>query len=714
MKRILSALAIFAAASIALISCHKAEVDPKGEDNKDPQKQEETTGIYIYGTATITGLNLETMEAFAETSGLYSWEGYLKAGLPFKFPTQKTAEWPAYMVDEDGETIVYGKSDDDLVIYTVGVDGTYEIIIDTRDENNLICTIDLITPDLSNVEFTELYLLGDATSAGWALAAMEQFDRNGAIFTWEGPLKAGLRFRFPLQKDPGTSVDDAKWWPCLCCHEGGVIKYAMGDADESNVPVDEDGIYKIVVNTTDHENMSYTIELKNAGLPDPEITNLWLLGDAAPCGWALDLMPEFENNDGIFTWTGTIKASGQFRMNTVNNNWFPAIVIERATGKAVYCENWDEEVYDMFSVDVTADYTITVDAKKFDNITVSVVLAGEAPAHPTISELYILGDATDNGWALDTMPQFANDNGVFTWQGNLKAAGEFRFPTQRVANVWWPCLVLNEDATKVVYDEDGSKYVAYHVAADGEYKIVIDTKDFDNMTCSISAVGSEPVTPKYTELYILGDATDNGWALDTMPAFTNDNGVFTWTGFLKAAGEFRFPVQRIANTWWPCLVLNADATKVVYDEDGSKYVAYHVAEDGKYTIVVDTRNEDDMTCTITRVYDNSLTELYILGDATDNGWSLDTMPAFANDDAIFTWEGHLKAAGGFRFPLQKVANMWFPCLCLETATGKLVKTTDTDWNTGAYAHLSVLEDANYKIVINGKDADNISYTITKL
>ncbi|MCQ2157633.1 MAG: SusF/SusE family outer membrane protein [Bacteroidales bacterium] len=598
MKRLFSFMMIIAAAAMTFVSCKKDPTPTPGPDQKD----EKITEVYVYGAATSAGLDLTKMEQFQETGGLFTWEGYLKAGLPFKFPTQKTAEWPALMVKADGESLVYAKDDADVVVYTVDVDGTYEITIDTRDENNLLCVIDLIQPDMSTIEINELYILGDASPSGWSLAGMEQFEKDGAIFTWEGPLKAGLRFRFPLQKDPGTSVDDAKWWPCLCCYEGGILRYAMGDEDEHNVPVEEDGLYKIVVNTTDHDNMTYTIELKEAGLPDPEITALWVLGDAAPGGWALDVMPQMEGSDGVFTWTGTLKKTGVFRFNTTNLNFFPSIVLDKATGRPVYVEDWDETLYDQFSVSETAEYTVNINAKDIHNISVSIEPAGEIPEYPEITELYILGDATDTGWALDAMAAFTNEGGIFTWQGNLNNTGEFRFPTQRVPGVWWPCLCVAEDGTSLYYDEDGTLYKAYRVAETGEYKIVVDARDFTNMTCKI-----------------------------------------------------------------------------------------------------------------TRIYgENAIQELYILGDATDNGWALDTMPAFTVSNGIFTWEGHLNNTGAFRFPLQRVANMWFPCLCLETATGKLVKTTDEDWNTGNYAHLQVSEDGNYRIEINGLDINNVSYTITKL
>ncbi len=225
-------------------------------------------------------------------------------------------------------------------------------------------------------------------------------------------------------------------------------------------------------------------------------------------------------------------------------------------------------------------------------------------------------------------------------------------------------------------------------------------------------------TPSINELYILGDATDAGWDLNAMAAFSNENGIFTWKGSLRASGAFRFPLQKVAGAWFPCLCLQKSTSKLVKTTDADwntgGYQHLTVPEDGAYQIVINAQDESDITYTITRIYENPLTELYILGDATDTGWNLDTMPAFTNENGIFTWQGNLKGSGAFRFPLQKISGVWFPCLCLQKSTGKLVKTTDTDWNTGGYQHLTVAEDGVYKIVVNGQNADDVSYTITKL
>ncbi|MGN1210056.1 MAG: hypothetical protein ACI4TM_00095 [Candidatus Cryptobacteroides sp.] len=493
MKRILYSLMSCAVAAMTLLSCQEKVETPTNPDDGNKDK-DGITNIYIYGSATQTGMDLEKMEAFTSVGGgLYSWEGYLMAGAPFQFPLQKTSAYPSLVISEDGESLVYAESEDDMSVFTVDVSGEYEIIIDCRDKENLGYSLVLTRADMSELEITELYILGDATATGWALDAMEQFSEENGVFTWEGPLMAEKRFRFPLQKIP----EPATWWPCLMAGPDGEILLGTCDEDEVNTPVDENGVYRIVIDTRDRENITYTITLVSAGIPDPEITVLYMFGDATNGGWDLTAKSPFENNDGIFTWKGNLRASGVFRMNT-SEGFFPAIVLEKGTQNAVYCVDWSEDLYDQFSVAEDGYYKVEVDARQWDAITYSIVLTEEEGGGDeggeeeklTITELYILGDATDNGWALDTMPAFTNDNGIFTWQGGLKSAGDFRFPTQRVANAWWPCLEIAPDGSSIWYDADGSKHPAnpYRVSEDGVYRIVIDAKDIDNLSYTLTKV----------------------------------------------------------------------------------------------------------------------------------------------------------------------------------------------------------------------------------
>ena len=492
MKRFFLFIMILAAAAFAVLSCKKDEGPGQEQGEQEPVEiptsLAEVSTIYIFGSATEAGWDLDRMEKFDDIGGgLWAWEGYLTAGAPFRFPVTK-AEWPSLMIDEDGETLIFGNSEADLVVYTVDVSGTWSIVIDARDIDHPTVSVDLEMIDLDNLEITELYMLGEACATGWALDRMEAFTNDNGIFTWQGPLSAGKRFRFPTQKIP----DPPTWWPCLMLGENGKIVYGMKDEDEVNQPVAEDGVYKIVVDARVGSNMTYTIQLVSSGIPDPEITELYLLGDATPAGWSLDAAPAFTNNSGIFTWQGKLKATGEFRINATNQNWFPAIVREKATGKPVYCTSWDAEVYEMFSVEQEGIYKVDVDTRVFKNITVTISYIGEVPEDEyPVTELYLFGDATAAGWDITLMPKFDGTNGVFSITAELSATGGFRFLTQKINGLFFPAIcksVSSSDALYVDSQEEWNKglYEHFSVTQNGTYKIYVDCRSLDDINVSLT------------------------------------------------------------------------------------------------------------------------------------------------------------------------------------------------------------------------------------
>ncbi len=323
-----------------------------------------------------------------------------------------------------------------------------------------------------------------------------------------------------------------------------------------------------------------------------------------------------------------------------------------------------------------------------------------------IKELYVLGDACDTGWSIDAMPAFENKgNGIFEWEGHLNPSGAFRFPLQKVANEWWPCLVMGTEAGSLVIDKDGSVNSAFTVDTDGVWHVTVDTW---SMTYTITYV-SEYVPGGIAELYVLGDACDAGWSLDAMTAFENKgNGIFEWEGHLNSTGQFRFPTQKMADIWWPCLIMGATEGTLALDMDGSVNRYFTVSEEGVWHITVDVVN---MTYSMEKVVSEypNFQELYILGDATTTGWSLDVMEAFEKTgNGIFEWEGTLYAAPAvFRFPLQKVSSTWWPCVIMGASDG----TIEIDKDGSVARQFSVPSAGVWHIAV---DSVNMTYTINQV
>ena len=159
----------------------------------------------------------------------------------------------------------------------------------------------------------------------------------------------------------------------------------------------------------------------------------------------------------------------------------------------------------------------------------------------------------------------------------------------------------------------------------------------------------------YTYLGLVGNATViNDWVPQGIPmvkSAVNDK-LFTYTGFLKS-GELKIHTQNA--DWgvgdWIMPVTNGqsitDASHIIVLEGDATDNKWQVTsvDEGIYAISI---NVEDMSVSFTKVdyYPN----LYLVGDATPGGWSLDNATAMtvdAGNPAIFTWTGNL-TSGNFK------------------------------------------------------------------
>lgn len=139
--------------------------------------------------------------------------------------------------------------------------------------------------------------------------------------------------------------------------------------------------------------------------------------------------------------------------------------------------------------------------------------------------------------------------------------------------------------------------------------------------CSLS------LAQDYTQLYIIGGATANGWDNNnaqkmTLVSSNTENAIFTWTGQLSAS-DFKF--INASGTFWPCFNATSENEIVVLGQTHN--LAYHTTEiddykfviqnSGLYTITVDMRQ---LTMVVESVNLDELPEnLWICGSAIPNG-----------------------------------------------------------------------------------------------
>lgn len=155
-----------------------------------------------------------------------------------------------------------------------------------------------------------------------------------------------------------------------------------------------------------------------------------------------------------------------------------------------------------------------------------------------------------------------------------------------------------------------------------------------------------------TGLYLVGDATPNGWDLHRatpMIIDMNQLTTFSWTGQLHK-GELK--LLTTDSTWLPCFVRDSlDEAKMIYRPTEETYpdFKWFITKTGNYRILADV---EALTMTITYLGGEAYSHVYMIGDATPGGWSWDNITELDHPETnIFTYQGNL-SAGELKFPTE--------------------------------------------------------------
>lgn len=319
---------------------------------------------------------------------------------------------------------------------------------------------------------------------------------------------------------------------------------------------------------------------------EPVTSTLYIIGDAAPNGWSADNASPMQANPDdltVFTYEGLLKA-GEFKLITTLGQFLPSYN-KGATETALVYRTEDSQPDDKFVIPETGAYSITVDLFELD-ITIAKL------DEPPYAQLWIVGDATPNGWNIDNPNEMTvdpSDPFVFTYYENLNA-GEFKIPTSTGnwgADFYMP-LVNEQDIalTGVQLVAGGNPDNKWRITEPGPYKITLNLRDL--------TIGIKQFTP-YAQLWMVGDATPAGWNIDNphpMLADAGDPNVFTYTGEL-IAGEFKIPLG--TGNWGgdyfmppanhPDIVVNT-IMPMKFIKSGNPDNKWQIAQPGNYKITV--------------------------------------------------------------------------------------------------------------------------------
>ncbi|GAB3427204.1 SusF/SusE family outer membrane protein [Niabella aquatica] len=251
-------------------------------------------------------------------------------------------------------------------------------------------------------------------------------------------------------------------------------------------------------------------------------------------------------------------------------------------------------------IGTAADLTITllgeVPSKNIsavsNTVTIKVTPAATGAAY---AELWVVGDATPNGWNIENPnPMRKDPTNAFQFKFNeVLNAGEFKIPT--ATGNWGTDFFMpptnNPDitSTEVKLIPGGNPDNKWRIAKPGPYKILlnISTAPFIKIV---------PFTP-YTGMWIVGDATPAGWNIETptpMVATPGNPYEFTYTGPLSA-GEFKIPVS--TGNWGTDFFMppvngeGPGSTNAIFVPGGNPDNKWKIAEAGNYKITFNQLHE---------------------------------------------------------------------------------------------------------------------------
>lgn len=263
---------------------------------------------------------------------------------------------------------------------------------------------------------------------------------------------------------------------------------------------------------------------------------LYIIGSATATGWdanAADSLIPDATIPGEFHYSGTL-TPGEFKFITVKGSFLPSYN-KGADSAHLFYRTQDAQPDDKFDITLPQVYTIDVN---LISLTINISKA-QAPLY---SKLWIVGDATPNGWNIDAPNEMKLDPFnpyIFHYNENLNA-GEFKIPTATGnwgGDFYRPLInhpPITDTGAVLTFGNTSPPDDKWQITTAGAYKI--------SLNIQYNSIHIDPFTP-YAALWMLGDAAPNGWNDDdpTPMKATSDPNVFVYEGNLTA-GEFKIPV----------------------------------------------------------------------------------------------------------------------------------------------------------------------------
>lgn len=225
----------------------------------------EYTDIWMVGAATPAGWEIMKsvkLERVPNNQVAFFYEGWLNTG-EMKFPLELRDDWnTAFLMPMENGTNENGDNRMERIEtgghdykWNISKAGNYRVMLNTYAMTIEFEEVKLEIP--SEVPYQTIWMLGDATPAGWNQGQEPfsyDFNAEKGTFYWEGELKAGV-FKCPINVDdswnitcfmPKEVVEGEEWAP-LSMTETRVVE-SGGDDYKWKVDESEAGNYRVELN----------------------------------------------------------------------------------------------------------------------------------------------------------------------------------------------------------------------------------------------------------------------------------------------------------------------------------------------------------------------------------------------------------------------------------------------------------------------------------
>lgn len=288
---------------------------------------------------------------------------------------------------------------------------------------------------------------------------------------------------------------------------------------------------------------------------------LFMVGDATPNGWNIDEptpLVKSEEDNLVFTWEGSLYA-GEVKFCLAQGSWDVSFIRPEKNGEKIGKTDITDQKFDMWAGDPDNKWVVS-DAGKYlltmnlRNWTISTRFLGEnegPEVEPIETEvLYIIGDATPNGWSMDGATEFAKNGYIFTWTGNLNE-GEMKACIEKDGSFSCPFIMPLEGGVEISSAGVAAPDFMFVKSPDNKWRVTEAGKyavtfDLENWTIAVEYKGAgwqdgDPISTD--NMFIIGDAA-GGWSLDDAPSLTRQSDyVFVYEGELST-GELKAGIVR--------------------------------------------------------------------------------------------------------------------------------------------------------------------------